>query len=641
MTELTEIDDQLAAGRAALADGRWGEGYRLLRATDAESPLGAKDLEALAWAAFWTDEISEVVPWLERAYAAYLEEGDKRRAAFLAVQLSHEYGSVRLQRAVGNGWLARAVRLLEGEPEGPEHGYLALERGLVALSKNDFATVEQEGALAERIGREYGDRALELRGMQRRAVALIYNGEVDEGKFLLNEVNAAAYEGGIRPYDTLVIYCNAIGTCRDVAAYDEAAQWTQRAQLFCDANGVAPFHGMCRINRAEVMRFEGKLTDAETAATEATQLLEGWAPKLAAAAYVEVGEARLRLGDLAKAESAFDHADDLGRDPQPGRSLLLLARGKAAAALSSIRHALTDDLPPLVRARFLPPLVEIAVAAGEVDEAAAAADELRDIADRYDTAALHAASCLAVGTVALARGDAAGAVRPLRQALRRWQETNARYEAARTRVVLARAYAETDDAEGAMQELGRAGSVFDQLGARLDAQRVDALLGREAGQRVTMSFVFTDIVDSTRHLEHHGDVHWQKLLRRHDELVREQVEAAGGRVIDHTGDGFFLAFDDVDDAVTASVAIQRAAAQHLPFDLRIGIHTSEATYVGDDYRGKGVHTAARIGAIAAGEEILVSRSSLNGRTDVRLGEPRPAQLKGLAEPVDVVPVAWR
>jgi class 3 adenylate cyclase len=640
VTELTQIDEQLAAGRAALAGRRWGEGYRLLRAVDAESPLGAEDLEALVWAAYWTDDILQVVPLLERAYAASLEEGNKRRAAFLATQLAHEYGSVRQQKAVGNGWMARATRLLENEPEGPEHGYYALQRGLEALARNDFLAMEEQGAIAERIGREHGDRALELRGQQRRAVALIYRGDVDEGKLLLNEVNAAAYEGDIQPYDTLVIYCNAIGTCRDVAAFDEASQWTERAQLFCDQNAVAPFPGMCRINRAEVMRYEGKLADAEIAATEASRLLEGWAPRLAGAAYAEVGEVRLRLGDLAKAEEAFDQADDLGRDPEPGRSLLLLARGKPAAALASIRRALTDDLPALVRARFLPALVEIAIAAGAVDEAAQAADELSEIADRYDTASLHAASCLAVGSVTLARGDAAGAIRPLRQSLRRWQETNARYEAARTRVVLARAYEQTGDADGAMHELGRAGSVFDQLGARLDAQRVDALLGREAGKRVTMSFVFTDIVDSTRHLEHHGDVHWQKLLRRHDELVRERVEAAGGRVVDHTGDGFFLAFDRVDDAVDAAIAVQRAAAEHLPFDLRIGIHTSEATYVGDDYRGKGVHTAARIGAVAKGEEILVSRSSLEG-SNLRLGDARSEQLKGLAEPVEVVPVDWR
>ena len=80
---------------------------------------------------------------------------------------------------------------------------------------------------------------LELRGRQRRAVALIHLGEIDEGRLLLNEVNAAAYGGTLEPYDTVVIYCNAIGTCRDVAAFDEALQWTERAELFCDEHAIA------------------------------------------------------------------------------------------------------------------------------------------------------------------------------------------------------------------------------------------------------------------------------------------------------------------------------------------------------------------------------------------------------------------
>ena len=184
-------------------------------------------------------------------------------------------------------------------------------------------------------------------------------------------------------------------------------------------------------------------------------------------------------------------------------------------------------------------------------------------------------------------------MRPLRQALRLWQDTNARYEAARTRVLLARAYSATGDADGAKRELGQAGSVFDQLGARGDAARVDALLGR-AGTRVTMTFVFTDIVDSTRHLEHLGDANWQKLLRGHDELIARITTAEGGTVVDHTGDGFFLAFPTAERAVTAAVAIQREAAGNLPFELRIGVHTAEATSLGDNYRGKGVHVAARI-----------------------------------------------
>ena len=638
---MSDVLDRGAAGRSALDARRWREGYDLLAAAAASGDLPPEDLELLAWSAYLTDEIVQVVPVLERAYAGYVAAGNKARAAVAAVQLAHEYGSVRLQKAIGSGWLARAERLLEGEPEGVAHGYLALERGLGAMRVHDYEASKELGGKAERIGAEHGDMGLELRGRQRRAVSLIHLGEIDEGRRLLNEVNAAAYGGTLQPYDTVVLYCNAIGTCREVAAYDEASQWTERAELFCDEHAISAFPGVCRINRAEVMRYEGKLEDAEKAASEATQLLASWAPRIAAAGYAEVGEVRLRLGDLAKAEEAFDLADDLGHDPEPGRSLLLLAREKPAAALASIRRALGDDLSPLTRARLLPAFVEIATAAEAIDEAAAAADELSETADRYDAPALHAAAAVAAGSVALARDDADGAVRPLRRALRLWQDTNARYEVGRARVLLARAYAATGDAEGSMHELAQAGSVFDQLGARIDAAKVDALLGRDAGTRVTMTFVFTDIDDSTRHLEHHGDSNWQKLLRRHDELVRRITTREGGSVVDHTGDGFFLAFPTAERAVAAAVEIQREAAGDLPFEIRIGVHTAEATSLGENYRGKGVHVAARIGALGSGEEIVASLETVAALNGVRTSEPRSERLKGITQPVDVVSVDWR
>jgi class 3 adenylate cyclase len=638
---MTELAEGAEAGRAAIAERRWRDGFELLKAADAEEPLGPEDLELLAWSAYFTDEISRVVTLLERAYSGYIAADEPERAALVAVQLAHEYGSVRLQQAVGNGWLARAKRLLEGIPEGRAHGYLALQRALEALGRRDFDATYELGETAERIGREHGDMGLELRGRQRRAVALVYRGDIDEGKLLLNEVNAAAYSGAIQPYDTVVIYCNAIGACRDVAAFDEASQWTERAQLFCDEHSISAFPGVCRVNRAEVMRYEGKLEAAEAAATEASELLAGWAPRIAGAAYAEIGEVRLRLGDLAKAEEAFDQADALGREPEPGRSLLLLARGKTAAALASIRRAVTDDLPALERARRLPALVEIAVAAEALDEAAAAAEELTSTAARYDTPALHAAAGVAVGAVALARDDAAGAVRPLRTALRLWHETNARYEAARTRVLLASAYAATGDGDGAMRELAQAGSVFDQLGARLDAERVDELLGREIGRRVTRTFVFTDIVDSTRHLEREGDAKWQSLLALHDRAVRMHTLAAGGAVVEHTGDGFFLAFEQAAAAVAAAAAIQREVCSTFRFEIRIGLHEAEATQLGENYRGKGVHTAARIGAIAAGEEIVASAATVAPLEDVRRSEARSVKLKGIQRPVEVVSIEWR
>jgi class 3 adenylate cyclase len=77
--------------------------------------------------------------------------------------------------------------------------------------------------------------------------------------------------------------------------------------------------------------------------------------------------------------------------------------------------------------------------------------------------------------------------------------------------------------------------------------------------------------------------------------------------------------------------------------VRIGIHTADATQEGRDYRGRGVHVAARIGAAATGEEILLSTGALSelGSTRFGLSEPRRLTLKGVEEPVEVRSVDWR
>ncbi len=103
------------------------------------------------------------------------------------------------------------------------------------------------------------------------------------------------------------------------------------------------------------------------------------APGSPGAAFYELGEIRLLLGDLELAEQAFREADEHGTDPEPGLSLLRLARGNARAAWSSIGRTLADDgIGALPRTRLLPAAVEIAVAAGEVEAAEAFARELSD-----------------------------------------------------------------------------------------------------------------------------------------------------------------------------------------------------------------------------------------------------------------------
>jgi class 3 adenylate cyclase len=205
------------------------------------------------------------------------------------------------------------------------------------------------------------------------------------------------------------------------------------------------------------------------------------------------------------------------------------------------------------------------------------------------------------------------------------------------------AYRRTGDEHAATAELEPALATFERLGAKLDEERAKELLGRLEARR---TFLFTDIVDSSKLLDSFGDEKWRKLLARHDQLVRERIAEHGGDVIKHTGDGFFASFDNPRAAIEAAIGIQRALdAEVFAPDVRIGAHTGGAFHTDasfTDYSGQSVHTAARIGAAARAAEILVSKETLDGiGTGFRVSEHRAEELKGFEQPVEVVSVGWR
>jgi class 3 adenylate cyclase len=158
--------------------------------------------------------------------------------------------------------------------------------------------------------------------------------------------------------------------------------------------------------------------------------------------------------------------------------------------------------------------------------------------------------------------------------------------------------------------------------------------------------MFTDIAGSTQLVEAIGDEAWSHVVRWHDDALRALFVKFEGEEVDHAGDGFFVAFEDTTRALGCAAEIQRTLAEHrrrhgFSPQVRIGLHACEATRSGQGYRGRGVHVAARIGARAGAGEILVSRASLSD-ADVSLvaGDPETVELKGVAEPVEVVRVRW-
>jgi class 3 adenylate cyclase len=159
--------------------------------------------------------------------------------------------------------------------------------------------------------------------------------------------------------------------------------------------------------------------------------------------------------------------------------------------------------------------------------------------------------------------------------------------------------------------------------------------------------MFTDICGSTPLVEVLGDEAWSDLVSWHDATLRRLFADSGGEELDHAGDGFFVAFSDAHSAVSCAVAIQRQLKQHrrehgFAPDVRIGIHEAEAARAGRQIRGKGVHTAARIGATALAGEILVSTQTLDGVTGpVSVDRRQTVNLKGLTHPVEVASIAWQ
>jgi class 3 adenylate cyclase len=641
---VSQVIDSLEEARAAATRQAWRAAYAAYSSVDAE--LGARDLENYGEAAWWSGQLDEAISHREHAYAAYTAEGDVLGAARMALTLAWDYEG-RGAFAVASGWLATAERLLADQPEAAEHARLHLIHAIAAL----FAGGEYERAIqlfeqTYEIATRVGSRDVQMLALSGKGRTFIKMGRIDEGLALLDEATASAMCGDLRAHSAGLVYCLTISACQDLGDYRRAAEWTETANRFCDKLDVTGFPGACRIHRAEVLRLRGDWPAAEAQAVAACEELSDFDRSITASGHYEIGEIRRRRGDFAGAEEAYGISNEMGREPQPGLSLLRLAEGKVDAAVAGITRTLEDAHDPLFRLRRLPAQVEIAIAAGDLKTARAAADESERIVDSYKvgnrrTAAFDAMLHFARGQIHLAEKDWAAAIASLRRARDEWQGVGAPYETARARMLLGIAFRRSGDEHAATVELEGALSTFERLGARPEEARIKELLGRVATNR---TFLFTDIVDSTRLLDTLGDEKWKRLLSRHDELVRERIAEHGGEVVKQTGDGFFASFENPKAALDAAVAIQRALAGEIVApDVRIGVHAGDAFRTdSDDYGGQGVHVAARVGSAASAGEILVSAETLDGvDASYRLSSPRSATLKGIEQPVEVVAVDWR
>jgi DNA-binding CsgD family transcriptional regulator len=462
----------LESARADSEERSWLGAFEAFARADEEAPLEAEDLELYATTARMLGRDDDALAALERAHHRYLDRGETRRAAYCAgwIGMSLAY---RGEVGPAGGWLARAQRLLEDEPEETvEHGYLLLPAMFRKEAEGDFLAAAAVAGEAAAIGKRFGNPDLFALALHGQGQMLVQAGRVQEGLVLLDESMVAVTAGEVSPFVEGLVYCGVILACQSVFEVGRAREWTRALTSWAARQpDLIAFTGRCLIHRSELLQLDGSWDDALEAARLAGTRFDPLSVVTGLAHYRQ-GEVLRLLGRFEEAEQAYREASNLGWEPQPGLAQLRLAQGRHDAALAAIRRVSAEAGEPLKRAALLPAHVEIALAAGEVEEARTACAEFEELAERYESAMLGAMVAHARGAVLVAAGEAHSALGPLRDAQRVWLVLDAPYEIARTRLLVSRACAELGDNETARLERKAAQEIFEQLGAAPDLARL-------------------------------------------------------------------------------------------------------------------------------------------------------------------------
>jgi class 3 adenylate cyclase len=644
----------LSEARAAFEHCDWIAAFEAYRLADGEVSLDLDDLECAATAAMWVGEWDVSIEFRQRAFADCIAGDEERRAAALAIDLAFAHG-MRNRSAVATGWFGRAEQLLEGCEPCSELGRLVEGRALGALDFMHDATAAVE--LYDevlRIGRLTRDADLVAGALVGKGRALVRLGRVRDGLRLVDESMIDAVSGLLGPWATALTYCVTIGLCQEVGDIRRAGEWTEQAVACSSRAGMGAFPGDCQLHRAEIARLRGDWVAAESALRDSMELLERMIPEHVGEAWYEIGEIELGRGDLAAAAAAFAHAADYGHDPQPGLAMLHLAQGDSAVAAALLRVAVDNagDGDPLLVAQLLPAVVQAELECGHLAGARQAAERLSDIASVFETVILQARAATSTAQVALADGADTEAFAAARVAINLWRDVGAPYETAQTQCLVAEAALRLDDRQVAIVEVDAAIAAFESLGAARDldaAQRLRHRLGSTPiGRPVRRTFMFTDIVDSTRVVAGLGDEAWSRILQSHDLTIREVLAEHRGLEVRQRGggDGFFAVFTSPGDAVDCAIVIQRRLAEQrevndlLP-EIRIGVHEADALMSGNDFAGLGVHEAARIGAYADAGSILTSASTATAAHALTAEPAREVAFKGLSDRLAIQEIQWR
>jgi LuxR family transcriptional regulator, maltose regulon positive regulatory protein len=480
----------IATGWSELGEGRWPaarEAFEGALATE-ESPEAR---EGLSWAAWWLDDAERVFAERERAYRLYRERGDVAAAARMATWLASDQLDFRGAAAVAGGWFGRAHRLLDSLEPGPDHGWLAFHEGYIAHFEGDTDAACERAGFAAGLGRRFGVPDLEMLGLALEGAALVASAQVRDGMRRLDEATTIALEGEATiPISGAWTCCMLVSACTAVLDYERAFEWCDRIAEFAERYGSRYMLAFCRTEYGTIDLWRGRWREAELMLEGGLDDFERSRPAWAAAPLIGLAELRRRQG---QAEEAALLLDRTGPYPaaQLCRARLALDRGETLRAVELVERVLRQLPADRKLSRF--PAVDLLVrgrlARGELAEAAAAVDELRELERSIGTAALRACVDLDAGMLEAARGDHEVARTLLEDAVDAFEASGAPFETARARIELATSLLGLGRNDEAGQEATKALDSLLELGAEVEAARARRLLGAAKGTASSASSV--------------------------------------------------------------------------------------------------------------------------------------------------------
>jgi DNA-binding CsgD family transcriptional regulator len=457
----------LDQARTAYDERAWQRAYDAFAEAECEAPLGAADYDRFAVSAHLLARLPEYFAIRERAYRSLLERGERLDAAEAALWIGIQK-MVQGEVAEGSGWSARGARLVaEDGTDSRAAAFLAVTQALDAAMAGDPERAARMTGECVEAARRLGAHDYAALSLHQQGLFLLAAGRTDAGLVCLDEAMLEVTAGACSALVEGIIYCNVIEACWSVYELTRAQQWTAAMTQWVAAQPeMCNFSGECKVRRAELKQLNGLWPEAlDELDSVAPAEPDGWASGRAASVH---GNLDRMLGRFESAEEQFGLASRLGDDPQPGLALLRLAAGSVQAAAAMARRSLAETRQPGKRIQMLAAATQILLAAGEVDAAQDAADELQDIAGRSRSPVVVALGQHARAAVRLACGEAAEALPLLREALGTWVRARAPYDEARTRVLLADACRALGDRESADREVDAARAIFEELGALPD-----------------------------------------------------------------------------------------------------------------------------------------------------------------------------